>query len=812
VDSSIAKGFFAYPFQPAALAEVMRTAAERINQQAGLKLTVWESLRTGGKIIIDEICRTIDEADFLLADLTGVNPNVMFELGFAVARNKRIWVILESTRPAVKREYDQVRLLTGIGFCSYANSQHIVNGFFHDRPFDDLISTVWTNHIQPLLKPGDPSSLVYLKARHETEAARRVNETVSRYQKKGLPFTLDDPTETRVQSLAWYGQKLYSAIAVLVHFSSEDREGARIHNARQAFVSGLAHGLDKPLLMLAEQDYTAPLDYKDLLVNYATAAEAVTVGASFFDQVLIDYRPSENRKSERLSVVRLATELKNLRLGEYLAENEVEQLKDYFVDTSAYRLALEGRSTIFVGRKGTGKTANLIRVASVVGKDRRNLVVVIQPLDYDLAGLTRLLRKYTEVDTKGYLIESLWKFLIYSELAHAAAQDIEQRPGGGPYTVPETQLLELYRSPGSLLRDDFSIRLERALESLQPLPEHPGIEETRVAISEALHNSMLTQLRRLLGDILGSKDRVAVLVDNLDKRWVRDQDLDHLSQLILALFSVANRIPNEFARSASGRHAVNLSLAVFLRSDIFYYLIKHAREPDKISFSRILWSDRISLLRVLDERFTASQDSPVEAEELWRRFFVPKVNEMPMRDYLISRILPRPRDLLYLTTAAIDIAINRGHGRVEDTDVLEAEKQYSRYALDTIEAEATAALAAPKELLYEFIGATEILERDTIEQFMLNVGLFPEQFQNAIDYLTGFGFLGLEVRPGQFNFAADENELERNLVLSRKVQESEERGARYKVNIPFHSFLRLRNVRKREKLRHGSFHRRLEPT
>jgi hypothetical protein len=127
-----------------------------------------------------------------------VNPNVMFELGFAVARNKRIWVVLESTRPAIKREYDQVRLLTGIGFCSYANSQDIVNRFFRDRPYDDLTGTVWGNHIQPLLKPRDSSSLVYLKNRHETEGARWVNETVARYQKKGLLFTLDDPNETRV--------------------------------------------------------------------------------------------------------------------------------------------------------------------------------------------------------------------------------------------------------------------------------------------------------------------------------------------------------------------------------------------------------------------------------------------------------------------------------------------------------------------------------------------------------------------------------------------------------------------------------------
>ena len=141
----------------------------------------------------------------------------------------------------------------------------------------------------------------------------------------------------------------------------------------------------------------------------------------------------------------------------------------------------------------------------MLGGDKRNLVVVIQPLDYDLAGLTKLLRKYREFDSKGYLIESLWKFLIYSELAQAAALDIDQRPGGGPYSPSESELLSLFRSSGSILRDDFSVRLERAVESLEPLPEYSGIEDTRVAISEALHNTVLTKLRRLLGDIEHSK-------------------------------------------------------------------------------------------------------------------------------------------------------------------------------------------------------------------------------------------------------------------------------------------------------------------
>jgi len=544
--------------------------------------------------------------------------------------------------------------------------------------------------------------------------------------------------------------------------------------------------------MLAEEDYSAPFDYQDLLVNCPTARECVIQAESFLEQTLAQYRDRRQvQRPDRLAAVQLATELKGLRLGEYIAENEADQLQNYFVETSAYKLALQGRSGIFVGRKGTGKTANLIHLASALQADKRNLVVVIQPVGYDLAGLTRLLKKYRERDTKGYVVDSLWKFLIYSELAHAAALDIEQRPGGGPYTSAEDELLKMFRLPGSPLRDDFSVRLERALESLNPLPEDEGIEETRLAISEALHGSVLGQLRRLLGDLLFRRERVAVLVDNLDKAWSRDGDLEYLSELMLGLFSVAGTIPNEFSRPDRSRKPVNLTLTVFLRSDIFSYVIGNARERDKISFSRILWNDRETLLRILDERLVASQGTTVGPDELWQRFFMPNVASVPVREYLVSRIQPRPRDILYLTATAIEIAINRGHSRIEESDILEAEKQYSQYALDTIETEATATLSDPKSVLYEFIGANEILEHNELEGLMPKAGVPSEQFQNTIDYLTGCGFLGLEIRYGEFNFAADENDLEKNTVLGRKLLESEGRQPRYKINVPFQSFLEV---------------------
>jgi hypothetical protein len=78
-------GFFAYPSK-ADIAEVIRNAASKINGTGIIQMKTWESCKVGGKIVINEICDSIERAQIFCADLTGLNHNVMFELAFTIAR------------------------------------------------------------------------------------------------------------------------------------------------------------------------------------------------------------------------------------------------------------------------------------------------------------------------------------------------------------------------------------------------------------------------------------------------------------------------------------------------------------------------------------------------------------------------------------------------------------------------------------------------------------------------------------------------------------------------------------------------------
>lgn len=111
---SLPVGFFAYASAPPDIPATISAAIQAINKTQTVVLKSWEDLRINGKYIISEICAAIDKSDFFCADITAINPNVMFELGYAIATNKRIWLIRDESYVDAKKEFEQLRLLTTV--------------------------------------------------------------------------------------------------------------------------------------------------------------------------------------------------------------------------------------------------------------------------------------------------------------------------------------------------------------------------------------------------------------------------------------------------------------------------------------------------------------------------------------------------------------------------------------------------------------------------------------------------------------------------------------------------------------------------
>jgi len=792
------QAFFAYPSAPQGVVDTIHNAVNELNRTGLVAVKLWEELRVGGQVVIEQLTQAIDSAPLFMADLTGLNANVMFELGYAITSKKRIWLVFDATYKESKKLFDQFRLLTTIGYRSSANSRQLINDYYLDSPHATLQNTLFASSIERQLRPVTREFLVYLRSLHENEAGIQITKRISAKLRAGQNLIIDDPKEASFQTLSWYGQQVYGAGAVACHLSSPEREGTRVHIARQALVCGMAYGLKKPILILTEGDYLTPLDYRDLSFHYHSAKAAYSHLDGWLSLIELSLL-QQITKRPSYSPISLATELKSLQLGEYVAENEAESLVDnYFIETAAYREALSGSHAIFVGRKGSGKTANLYKLASELRKDKGKLVCVIKPPAYQLQSLLDLFGRFSEQDAKGFLIESMWKFLLLTEVAISAIDQIQNRVAlaGSSEEPDEEGLIELAKKNPKIFSQDFSVRLEQCvtdlIESHKKQKRQQSKEDIRLAISETLHQGVLKDLRISLGKALSKKERVAILVDNLDKAWDKDADIPELGRFLLGLLSVAGRIPDELQHKDSRRASINCSLAIFLRSDIFYKVMRTAaREPDKIKFHKLAWTDGELLLRVIEERFVASRNGAAGKEDLWANCFCPTVHGATVPDYLTRHILPRPRDIVFFTKAAVDTAINRNHASVEEQDLLDAEKQYSQYAFESILVENGISASTLENILFEFAGSPVVLSESEVIACINKTVPAEEQTDWIVQHLCCLTFLGIESSADEFRFTDDPEEFRRNLILGRKLAESRGTPLRFKIHPAFSAYLEI---------------------
>ena len=786
------KAFFAYPSSHPTLRESIQEAVHLLNASGQVNIKTWEDCKSGN-FIIDTICHEIDKAELFFADLTGLNANVMFELGYAIARNKRIWLIFDTSYIAGKHMFNQLKVLTTVTYISCCNSQDIVSAFYKDNPTEDLENTIFRTAIEPGLKPGGYHSILHLKSQHENEAAVHVSNLLQKRLSKKI--IVDDPRESTVQTLTWYGSRVFDCKGLICHFTNPEREGAYLQTARHALVCGMAHGAETPLLMIAEGDFLSPIDYREYLHNYKTTREALKCVEEWLPSVEQTLKIQQNLTSIPRSTTRLARDLRNLRFGDYVAENEEENLiEQYFIQTAAYDDAVRGNQTVFVGRKGSGKTANLIKLKNELSKQRRNVVCVIKPPPYQMERIVDILKQYEHLDVKGYTIESLWKFLLLTEIANTAFNNLENSLSSG-IDVIEQRFYDFVNRHKELICEDFSIRLESCIQNLEEVIDESKYDKnSSLPVAEVLHSGILRQLREELGTFLSKNQRVAILVDNLDTAWEPENDIGVLSEILWSLLEVAQGLSMELQKQDSRRHSISISLAIFLRSDIFYKIRKVALEPDKINYSLLKWDDTELLCRVIEERFLSSFETDLDPDVLWEKYFCPTVNGIPTKEYITEAILKRPRDIIYLVNAAVTTAINRGHTRIEEKDIIEAEKQYSQYALESVNVENTLSDINLEDVILEFVGMPAILPKSEVVEAIELAGVSGERIESTIDVLHDLTFLGLETGEDRFVFSDEPESSRKNKIMARRFARRKRQEERFQIHRVFRAFLETEDV------------------
>lgn len=784
--------FFAYAGGDAEHSEVIEAAIDIINARTPelVHIQGWKALNVPGTIIIENVCKAIEQADVFICDLTRFNVNVLFELGYAIAKDKRIWIVLDPSIESAKRNYRHYIPLGNIGYSEYQNAHELVNRFFASAPYDSLDETIYRSLTASYLDRR--GQILYLKAAIQTHASTKITRIV---KESGLQPVIDDATEVNMQSLSWYFNEVLNATGVLIHLLDDERANTDrnlLQNPKMALVAGLAHGMGKDLLMLAQSPYIVPIDYMHLMYVNNTAIALETRAKDWLtkikEKLTIEKQTAEVNRLRRQA----SLELRDLLIGEAIAELEAENLLDYFVTTTGYLEAAQTpQSMIFVGRKGSGKSANLIVLSSELRQGRRNHVCSITPPDYELQGIIRLLSSTLAQTDAGYLNQSLWKLLIYTELARSVYEEL--------LTVPmhesHQKFFEFVEQHSELIRPDFSIRLENAVNSLLALDESPSLREQRSRVSEVLHSGFLPALRRELGSILSDRNKVIILIDNLDKAWGTANANELLANFLFGLLSASKAISDEISKEGITWKRINVSLLIFLRSDIFAFIQSHAREADKLVYSYIRWDQPEQLFSVVEQRFDYATDGKINGEKVWEYYFPESVRGQPVKEYIVSRILPRPRDIILFCKAALDSARNRRHGLIEESDMLQAEETYSSHALTSLLVELRPQIPFVDDLILQFAGKA-IASLSEIRHFLNVVGISLDEIEKIIDLLCEAAFLGVETRPNHFEYFFDEENMKRRLFQTQaeKLVVANPDNRRFKVHPAYYAFLEIEDA------------------
>lgn len=180
---------------------------------------------------------------------------------------------------------------------------------------------------------------------------------------------------------------------------------------------------------------------------------------------------------------------------------------------------------------------------------------------------------------------------------------------------------------------------------------------------------------------------------------------------------------------------------------------------------RLDWDDSELFAEIVAQRVRASTGLEGTARELWGELCVSHVAAEDTLNYVVDRTLMRPRDLLLFLRKLVEVAVNRGHLKIEVDDIPLAERQYSEDMLLNTSYEIADTDPAVADALYVFHGMRPRLSYAEVGALLLEAGIPDEQLHDALDILLWFGFIGVATE----NAELYSHTVQYNIVRLRKL-------------------------------------------
>ena len=723
------KGLFLFGSRPSTIAATILTGANRLADEDGPKSwATWKDMEIAGRMIFCEICMSMRGATTIYADVTTLNFNLLFEIGFAIGLGVPVRPIRDPTYSVDKRAYDSLGILDTLGYIDFTNA-------------DELVTRV--RNAEPLRTVGDLPKRIYretplyvLKGPIDTDGSVRL---ISLLNKSRLGYRAHDPRENPRLPLHQARKQVSGSFGVVAHLLSPNREGATVHNALSAVVAGMAVAEQKPVVLIQEEHVGQPIDYRDLVRSYERADQI----EKLIEEPLTQVVGALQTGPETGSTPRVSS-LLALDLGDMAAENEITGLRDYFVRTGKFGQVRQGHAQIVVGRKGSGKTATFYGLRHAVRGGRDVLVLDMKPEGHQFTRLREAILQSLSAGQREYVIAAFWTYLLSAEVAHKILND----PGElrAAERDPERyaaykRLEDAYLAHGLASGDDLSQRLLRQIDRMAARFSTEGEITGRSDLTELVYGGDIRTLNDAVAEyLIAEKEEVWLLIDNLDKSWATRGSTEDDMTLLRGLLDAAQRLRRQLEK-----RDVDFRAVVFVRTDILEHLTQVTPDRGKDAVVRLDWDDDELFREIVRRRIVHSTRVDGNFESAWGQIAPTLIGIEDGFNYMIGRTLRRPRDLLMFLQAAVQVAIDRGHDRILAEDVQQAESGYSEDMLINLVYEIEDTRPEMADAVYGFHGAPQAFELDFALDVLQQGGVRADGTEDALDLLLWYGFLGVRM-------------------------------------------------------------------
>ncbi len=310
------------------------------------------------------------------------------------------------------------------------------------------------------------------------------------------------------------------------------------------------------------------------------------------------------------------------------------------------------------------------------------------------------------------------------------------------------RVLSAYGIHLGIEQGDFSERLLKLVEEITHRYKNLPAVMKSSQVTELIYKEDIKNLQNSLEDYLSAKEEVWVLVDNLDKGWPVQGATDEDILILRTLLSATRKMQREFEK-----RGIEFRSLVFIRNDIYDHLIRKTADREKDTIITLDWEDIEIFRQIVLARIRASAKVEGGFEEVWRSYFAPLIGGEDSFIYITDRTLMRPRDMLKFLQYALEIAINHNHDKASEEDIVQAEKVYSEDLLQNLVYEIKDVYPLYPDLIYEFLGCAEKMERDDLLKILVKAQVPQEKVVDVMNMLIWFGFLGVIDKQGNIRYS-----------------------------------------------------------